>query len=83
MLDVSADGTGPIFPKLDTLVVHIRTKMFEYEHWHTECWEALTEVLINRKRAGFPVRELRITGGWISETARHSKEKRRILVVVC
>ena len=26
--------------------------------------------MINRKRAGVPVRELRITGGWISETAR-------------
>lgn len=72
------DAPEPIFCKLDTLVLHMRIKdeydVYDEHDWHTVCWEALTEVLDNRKRAGVPVRELCITGGWISEEVREGYE---------
>ena len=59
-----------MFPKLDTLVLHMRMRTGAFEHWHADGWRAAIEVLEHRKRARVPVRELRITGGWYSDTLR-------------
>lgn len=67
MLDAPDDGSAPLFPKLESLTVHMRMKC-EDEDWHIDCWEAIVKVLDHRKRAGVPVRELRITGGWMSNS---------------
>ncbi|VDB96633.1 unnamed protein product [Peniophora sp. CBMAI 1063] len=70
MLRPREDGGAVPFARLDTLVVHMRKIPGEYETWHTECWSALTSVLHQRHRVHVPVREVRITGGWSTESMR-------------
>ncbi|KZV65069.1 hypothetical protein PENSPDRAFT_656088 [Peniophora sp. CONT] len=70
MMNAFENGPKPLFPKLNTLVVHMRMKPYEFEDWHADCWQAIAELLDHRKRADVPVRELRITGGWRSEKLR-------------